>query len=327
MSTKPLPVVDEAYAQRIFAALSEMEVTLDADPIAHGPKRMNAKIAVCRNHLDRCQQIYLQMSNDHHVLNRAMRTAKVEFDLRMQDMLTNDPETRAGRSVRDREAIATMKLRDARESMATIESSISDLDAVMTVVKAKRDDLKDILGRIRDQLKLCQEEIGLGARWGSAPAPGQPVPSRSAGIGVDPTLLAEVSSIPGDDEVSLSDLDRYVQASLKSQGRAEEFTPSPIHQAEVVASPVEYLPDPPAEIIVPNISDVEPVMVTNAEIVPLPPPAAHTTPAANHSIGSEVDAEFDSFLSNIDDSNSNPKAAPTASVSDIDLDDLIGSLS
>ena len=70
----------------------------------------------------------------------------------------------------------------------------------MTVVKAKRDDLKDILGRIRDQLKLCQEEIGLGSRWGSAPAPGQAVPSRSAGVGVDPTLLAEVASLPGDDE-------------------------------------------------------------------------------------------------------------------------------
>ena len=323
MSTKPLPVVDEAYAQRIFAALSAMEVTLDADPIAHGPKRMNAKIAVCRNHLDRCQQIYLQMSNDHHVLNRAMRTAKVEFDLRMQDMLTNDPETRAGRSVRDREAIATMKLRDERESMATIESSISDLDAVMTVVKAKRDDLKDILGRIRDQLKLCQEEIGLGARWGSAPAPGQVVPSRSSGVGVDPTLLAEVANLPGDDEVSLSDLDKYVQASLKSQGRADEFTITHDDTPDTPDTPaetVEYLPDPPTEIIVPEV--VEPVSEVQApEPAPVPQTPV-TTP-----VGNGVDSDFDAFLSDIDDGSSKAKAAPSSSVSDIDLDDLIGSLS
>lgn len=317
MTTKPLPVVDEAYAQRIFAALTAMEVTLDADPIAHGPKRMNAKIAVCRNHLDRCQQIYLQMSNDHHVLNRAMRTAKVEFDLRMQDMLTNDPETRAGRSVRDREAIATMKLRDERESMATIESSISDLDAVMTVVKAKRDDLKDILGRIRDQLKLCQEEIGLGSRWGSAPAPGQAVPSRAVGMGVDPTLLAEVSSLPGDDEVSLSDLDKYVQASLKSQGRSDEIvvdpTPKPESEPEAVVAPVEYLPDPPAEIVVPEAVVAAPVVVTPAVV--------------NHPAGTGIDADFDSFLSDLGDGADNAKASVPSVASEIDLDDLIGSLS
>lgn len=326
MSTKPLPVVDESYAQRIFAALTAMEVTLDADPIAHGPKRMNAKIAVCRNHLDRCQQIYLQMSNDLHVLNRAMRTAKVEFDLRMQDMLTNDPETRAGRSVRDREAIATMKLRDERESMATIESSISDLDAVMTVVKAKRDDLKDILGRIRDQLKLCQEEIGLGSRWGSAPAPGQAVPSRSSGVGVDPTLLAEVASLPGEDEVSLSDLDKYVQASLKSQGRSEEFAPSPTPEPEpeAVAPPVEYLPDPPAEIVVPDLAVpdlavAEPVAASPTELTPVP--------VVNPPAGSGVDADFDTFLSDLDDGAGKAKASTPSVASEIDLDDLIGSLS
>lgn len=299
MPNPSLPIVDETYAQRIFAALSEMEVSLDADPIAHGPKRMNSKIAVCRNHLDRCQQIYLQTSNDLHVLNRALRVAKVEFDLRMQDMLTNDPETRAGRSVRDREAIATMKLRDERESMATIESSISDLDAVMVVVKAKRDDLKDTLGRIRDQLKLCQEEIGLGSRWGSAPAHGQAVPPRSAASGVDPSVLATLDAIPGDSELSFSDLDRIVQASMTAQAKADE----------VVVS--EQLPDPPAEIIVPDV-------------VPVPDVESNKAPVTEP-VKSGTDADFDAFLSDIDDGSKKP-AATTAAVSDIDLDDLIGSL-
>jgi hypothetical protein len=284
---------------------------------------MNAKIATCRNHLDRCQQIYLQMSHDLHVLNRAMRTTKVEFDLRMQDMLTNDPETRAGRSVRDREAIATMKLRDERESMATMESSISDLDAVMTVVKAKRDDLKDILGRIRDQLKLCQEEIGLGSRWGSAPAPGQVVPSRHSGMGIDPTLLAEVANLPGDDEVSLSDLDKYVQASLRVQGRSEDFTPSPLVEPEAPPTPVEYLPDPPAEIIVPDLVDPEPepAPVTEADVPPPPPPVV------NPPAGSGIDADFDTFLSDLDDGAGKVQSSTTSVASEIDLDDLIGSLS
>jgi len=326
MSTKPLPVVDEGYTQRIFTALAAMEVSLDGDPLAHGPKRMNSKIAVCRNHLDRCQQIYLQMSNDLHVLNRAMRLAKVEFDLRMQDMLTNDPETRAGRSVRDREAIATMKLRDEREAMATIESSISDLDAVMTVVKAKRDDLKDILGRIRDQLKLCQEEIGLGGRWGTAPAPGQRVPSRAQASGVDPSILAILDETPGEGEASLTDLERIVNASLAAQGRAD------------AAVDHEYLPPPPAEIIVSDFVEVSDIVVesdvppappvevaTSSVVVPAPTPAVDSTATAP--AGS--DAEFDAFLSDLDDKPAKPSGTvptPPSSVSEIDLDDLIGSL-
>jgi hypothetical protein len=319
MSIKTLPVIDEIYTQRVFSALGAMEVSLDADPLAHGPKRMNAKIAVCRNHLDRCQQIYLQMSNDLHVLNRAMRLAKVEFDLRMQDMLTNDPETRAGRSVRDREAIATMKIRDEREAMATIESSISDLDAVMTVVKAKRDDLKDILGRIRDQLKLCQEEIGLGNRWGTAPAPGARIPNRDHGVGVDPLVLAAIDSIPaGEAEVSLSDLERFVHASLTAQGRVDEILVEPEEEPTV-------LPDPPAEIIVSNIIDVSNLVVDEA-----PAPVVAEAPTL-----SESDAEFDSFLNDLDDKPTKGKVAtpfpavnPTvkSDASDIDLDDLIGSL-
>jgi len=331
MSNKPLPVVDEAYTQRIFTALAAMEVSLDGDPLAHGPKRMNAKIAVCRNHLDRCQQIYLQMSNDLHVLNRAMRLAKVEFDLRMQDMLTNDPETRAGRSVRDREAIATMKLRDERESMATIESSISDLDAVMTVVKAKRDDLKDILGRIRDQLKLCQEEIGLGGRWGTAPAPGQRVPSRAQASGVDPSILAILDETPGEGEASLTDLERIVNASLAAQGRADAETHAAVED--------EQLPPPPAEIVVSDIVDVSDLVI-EADVPPAPPvevaassvvvPAPTPAVEASAPAPTGADAEFDAFLSDLDDKpakSGGTVTAPPSSVSEIDLDDLIGSLS
>jgi hypothetical protein len=290
MSSK-LPIVDIAYTQRIFAALAEMEVTLDADPLAYGPKRMNAKIAACRNHLDRCQQLYLQMANDHHALNRAMRSAKVEFDLRLQDLLSNDPETRAGRSVRDREAIATMKLRDHREDMALIESSISDLDAALTVVKAKRDDLKDTLGRIRDQLKLCQEEIGLGGRWGSAPPPGQFVPSRSEGVGVDPTLLEAVSDIPGDGDVSMSDLDRFVQASLRSQGSPAPSSTASTPAVEPVAPVVE--PESPAD----DHPDSVDGSVDNGDI-------------------------YDDILSNIQGSSASP-ATTVKVVADLNIDDLL----
>lgn len=221
MPKNNLPVIDAAYTEAIFQALATMDVTLDTDPLAHGPKRMNGKIATCRNFLDRCQQLFIQVSNHQHILKRAGRVAQLEFNMKLQDMLANDPETRAGRSLRDREAIATMKLRDEREQMSDIESSTEDLDTVMSVIKAKRDDLKDILNRIRDQLKLCQEELNLGGRWGGVRYTATPHRTYQTGA-VDPAALALLDEIPGDGDASISDIERIVQASLAQQHAAEE---------------------------------------------------------------------------------------------------------
>jgi hypothetical protein len=74
---------------------------------------------------------------------------------------------------------------------------------VLVVVRTKRADLKDISSRLRDQLKICQEEINLGGRWGlRGPSfSTAPIPDR-ASEGVDALLdsvLSEMdrSPVPG----------------------------------------------------------------------------------------------------------------------------------
>ena len=147
-----LNLIDDKYSTLVFNSLMGMEVQLDDDPLSYGPKRLQGKTALCRRHLDSCNRIYLQVSNDLHQYGRTLRQMKVEFDLRLQDMLTNDLDVRAGRSLKDREAHATVKLREYREDIAKMESSISDLESLMTVINAKRDDLRDTHNRLRDQL-------------------------------------------------------------------------------------------------------------------------------------------------------------------------------
>ena len=166
-NTNALRSVDEEYIRGIFIELETMELQLDPNPLQYGPRRLNGKTAQCRNTLTRCEQIFLQVSHDLHWYRREHRLAEADFNLQLQDMLANDPETRAGRNLRDREAIATMKLRDDRSRINMLSNAIQDLESVVTVLKAKRGDLRDIQGRLRDQIRLCQDEIGLGARWGS----------------------------------------------------------------------------------------------------------------------------------------------------------------
>lgn len=162
-----LPVVEESVIDTMFEEVSNMEVMLDRDPLEFGPKRLNEKTSITRDHLTRCEKLFGQVSQWLQLYKRAHRAGQLEFDLAMQDLLANDPEVRAGRNVADRNAIAVIKMRDSKEDLDRLQVMIQDLDAVMAVIKSKRADLKDVQSRLRDQKNLCQEEIHLGAKWGS----------------------------------------------------------------------------------------------------------------------------------------------------------------
>lgn len=160
------PSVDPDRIEAIYEALAKMQVELDPDPLALGPKRLNGKIAACRTMLSSAQTIYLDVSQSLHRFKRRLRAASADFKLQMKNLLANDPEVRMGRNVADRDAVASTKLRAEQEQIDRLTSCVEDLESVMVVVNVKRGDLKDIQGRLRDQLKVCQEEIGLGGRWG-----------------------------------------------------------------------------------------------------------------------------------------------------------------
>lgn len=162
------PMLDPSHIEGLYNSLGAMQVDLDADPLELGPKRLNGKIAECRGMLSRCEKIFLDVSQSLHRYKRLHRAASADFKLRMRDMFTNDPEVRMGRNVTDREAIAANKMRPEAEEIDRLTANVEDLEAVLTVVRTKRADLKDIQGRLKDQLKVCQEEISLGGRWGKS---------------------------------------------------------------------------------------------------------------------------------------------------------------
>ena len=94
--------------------------------------------------------------------------------------MANDPHVRSGRSQQEREALASTQLVHIQSKINPCKLAVHDLEDVLKVIKAKRTDLKDLQGRIRDQLKLCQEQIALGQRWGQK---------------VDKTIAGEILSV------------------------------------------------------------------------------------------------------------------------------------
>lgn len=186
--------IDPGWIDGVYTLLGVLEIELDPDPLIYGPKRLNAKVAEARNMLRKCESVFLQVSHDLHRFSRALRVSTAKLNLAKDYLFANDPETRAGRNVADREAIATMKLQDKVKEVHRLETGTEDLKSLMIVIKAKRADLRDAQGRLRDQIRLCQEEIGLGGRWGSQ-RPNAP------------DIAPESSPI-----VEMDDIDRMLQA-------------------------------------------------------------------------------------------------------------------
>ena len=156
-----------ADATEIFEELKHIQVQLDADPLAYGPKRLNGKVAECRKALHRVERLFIRVSQKLHSVSRGHRRAELDIELAKKQLLAEDPHVRAGRSVADRDAEASMKLLEEIKALDELDLTRISLEQTMAVVKAKRADLKSTVSMLKDQMRLCQEEIGLGAQWGS----------------------------------------------------------------------------------------------------------------------------------------------------------------
>ena len=158
--------VDLDYLNSIYTNLSKMDVQLDPDPIEFGPSKLNNKTAEARRYLSQTEKIFMEVSQNLHKYKRDLLISETQYKLEETRLMANDPHVRSGRSQQEREALASTQLVHIQSKINSCKLAVHDLEDVLKVIKAKRTDLKDLQGRIRDQLKLCQEQIALGQRWG-----------------------------------------------------------------------------------------------------------------------------------------------------------------
>lgn len=223
-----LPEIKQEAIDAAFRVLAAMDVELDENPLDHGPRRLNQKVSEVRKMLSDTETLYLKVSSWIQKYKAAHRSALTLLELDKKDLLANDPETRVGRNVQTQDAIASMKLRDQVKEVARMSAVIEDLESMMTVIKSKRSDLKDIQNRIKDQINLCREEIGLGSKWGSRPSPER-----------DPL---DLDKTPDVDRVTLRELhEMFVGVRVSGEDLNEVLSPRLLHTAASTSEDEEEL--------------------------------------------------------------------------------------
>lgn len=163
--TEKKDILDIAQIDHIYATLLKMSVELDPDPLRHGPERLNQKTAAAQNMLSRLERILTQITHEHHIISRRYLVQEKDLDLQVKDLIANNLEVAGGSSYKDRQARAHMLLATELAELTRAEVALRDMEILTEVLKTKRSELKNLQQRLKDQFRICQEEIGLGARW------------------------------------------------------------------------------------------------------------------------------------------------------------------
>lgn len=343
-----LPTINQKYVDDVLSEVMAMSVNLDENPLDFGPKRLQLKVAQCRQHLSRCMEIQLRVQRDHYVFKSHHRSESLVFDVKLQRMLASDPDVQHGRNMKDREAIANSKLRAERESLHDLVTVIGDLEMLLQALKMKREDLKDIQNRISLQHKLCQDEIGLGSKWGSRPAPeesrrvtGGPAAVQltedefdveefalEVGAVMDPVVVQAPPILAAQDEEERDPLGEIL---------VEEIIEEIVADGEVVGMDEGVisatLSDTSARqqhreealVASPALGFVEEVQVPEADassLIDVEPTPRSVEPGLVGDLGAS--SEVDDFLSELDVPDKSPGTPASPASSDVSLDDFFG---
>lgn len=216
-----VPVVNLDRIRNTYDELKKMEVRLDANPIDFGPQRFNNRIAKVRSMLNRVEQIFLQTSEDLHLFKRIINAKRTLYEFAKRELMTRDTGVRVGRSQGEREALADVKLREDLEELAELQEAATDLETLMISIKSKRTDLKDIQGRMRDQMKMIEHDISMGAKWGK----NSPLPAAAATPSEINSMLADMDPTYGMDEEEEEDEDDETLDFEETEGDVDLDSP------------------------------------------------------------------------------------------------------
>lgn len=158
----------EKYSSNIYQSLASLEVSLDPDPLVSGPARLNEKTALARNHLTSVSRMFIEVSNSLRAAKKQLIYDNGILKLLIKDVVINNVEAQKYKSIKERKYYAQMLHKSEIENLNKLKLYLSDLELIVETIKLKVSDLKDVQVRIQNQVRLCQDEISTGNRWGNS---------------------------------------------------------------------------------------------------------------------------------------------------------------
>jgi hypothetical protein len=159
--------LSEETVTALYESLQSMTVALDANPLDYTPVRLASKVAKTREYLSEVQdseQLYLHLQIS---VSRELIQLRNDVELETDMLMAVDEAVQKAATQKIREAMIRYKLKDQITSIKNLEELSTVLDLVMKMLKSKKQDLKDVQSRVKEQASLCADQIKLlNGGWG-----------------------------------------------------------------------------------------------------------------------------------------------------------------
>lgn len=172
----------------ILDEIAGFEIHLVEDPTLpqYGTRYLQKCVSDCRNFTNRVQH-YLQVCKKaEKIIRRSISITETDIDLKMKDLLSEDPNVRREPSFGDRQARAVSMLRPEHEELNTLKTNLLDLDETIKIIKMKYNDLKSTNSDIKLQRQIIKDEL-----TDNPGGDGHGSPGRAIGSGMGPAVTKD----------------------------------------------------------------------------------------------------------------------------------------
>lgn len=194
--------MDDSRMDEIFEFIDTADVDLEEDPIRKGPKYLNNMVARCRNLTNEIQKYERETAREQLVMERQLNTLESEYEMRFNDLMSNDEDVIRQPSAKDREAKVNDILKDLRSEIKEVKMMLTDVGHVETVIQSKMRELKDVNRDLRLQIRLVEDEIQIGNFWGDEADTSKRIENKDIDLDESDMVPSEQRE---DDEVSPED--------------------------------------------------------------------------------------------------------------------------
>ncbi|MGW8179297.1 MAG: hypothetical protein ACWGQW_11130 [bacterium] len=146
--------------ERILEEIATYEVDLAPDPTLPelGLAYIQKVISICRQYLNRVQY-YLQIAKRYEKnLRRARQIYELDLEMKMADLLADDPIVRQQKAVPDRRALALTRLREEHRMLGRFRVEMQEIDDAIKIIKSTYSNLRNTNSDIRLQRQLVKDD-------------------------------------------------------------------------------------------------------------------------------------------------------------------------
>lgn len=185
---------ESALLDRVLGEIAAFEVKLEPDPTLPqlGYAYLQERLAVCRNFLNRLTYYIQTVGKIERDLKMEVRRAEMDMELKVMELLADDPVVRAQSAIDDRKAVAASKLPKENRLLGQLRLRLLEVQETMKLVRMKYRDMSQASQDIKLQRQMVKDDKDAWSEGGEGYTRPQTRKDKTVAGGLPPVVKPRV---------------------------------------------------------------------------------------------------------------------------------------